>query len=258
MNAPLRTSSLVLQRVAGLAICLAAATAIGEVKTLNLDFSDEGMLAGTVTSLNAPGGNVWNQYDFASYPPVALVDQFGAPFDLIGDPTGTGFYWIPFPNVSEPFSNRIAVRELADTSPVDMSIIFEDVGGAIYSQFTSLGRNSLPFTVNSYGVDSLGVGFIDYLGPDAGVGGSLQFTTIFGASGLRRIGTLTLLGLSPVPTTIGDPALPGVILDLNASASIEFLGMQVRGQFVSAPEPSSALIASLGIAALLPSSRRVR
>ncbi len=251
-----------LRLLASVTLSLAAAVTFGEVKTLNLDFTSEGFLSGTVTSLNSPGGNVWNQFDLASFDSPALVDQFGVQFDLIGDPTGTD-QWIPFPNISVQSGDSnpasIAVRELANTSPVDMSIIFEDVGGTIFSQNSTPGRNALPFTINfQNGVDSLGLGFIDYLGPDVTVTGSLQFTGIFGAGGLRTIGVLTLRGLSPFPTTIGDPPLPGVTLDIDRSASIKIIGMQVSGQFVNAPEPSGVLIALFGIAALLPSSRSVR
>jgi hypothetical protein len=221
-----------------------------EIRTLNFDFGNAGAYVGDDGVLSSPGGTHWNEVRITSFPPASgigtqfhtptLRDEFGHRFGLGVITLGDQPYILPAlhsfsytghetvaagsgplnDGVSLEVGDSLIIRELTSAVPIDLVIYFNHPDP------------SSPL-VNSISVNTLGGGgFTKSTLPLGPFGGFFP--------GFEGFNYLRFSNLSPIPTTLGEPELPGIIIQAPQGGMANIAAIQIRGEFIFAtPEPGS-------------------
>jgi hypothetical protein len=256
--------SLAIRAVFSLLAFFAAAPCSAVVTTLNLDFGNAAAYVGASGVLSSPGGTQWNKVPITSFPPGSgigtqfhfpeLLNEFGQPFSFAPNP-----FYETLPNASSGLQNAyemtstglgplkdgvhatggdfygIGVRELSTFTPIDVVVYFLRDDSIVGPQINSVG------IMNSGGLNSVSTS-------DSPTG---FFPGVEGQDYLR------FTNITATPTTIGIPQLHGVNIAIPFSGVANIAAIQIRGDFVSTPEPGSLTMTLLAFTGLFGMSRKV-
>jgi hypothetical protein len=208
---------------------------VSEVRTLNLDFGNAGAYVGDDGVLSASGGTHWNEIRITTAPPNSGgVNQFDIPtlLDEFGQSFGPGLAY----------------------SSQHHFVLPEIVSGSFNADATT---TSIPFDLviylnrptNSTQFDTININPYD-------IAGEQKTNAPFGANlsgqfpGNEGLDYFRFSNITPVPTTLGEPELPGVMINVPFGAHANIAAIQIRGAFVfPVPEPVSAAMLPLACAA---------
>lgn len=239
-----------------------------EIRTINLDFGNGGVYAGDDGVLSSPGGTFWNEVTVSGsssgqpgfVEAFHLRDEFGQAFDLpVGLPGVNAFMTDVDPTIgsgSGPLADGVTlsnafgglvIRELSSESPIEVVVYFADPSPGD-------ARRSVVGVQEYIGSESFQTELVTSTGGSGAFPGTGPIPSlppgVFTAIDYVRFDQLT-----PSPTTIGIPLLPGLFIGPPEGEVAHIAAIQIRGEFVFTPEPTSAVLVL--IACGLATSRRV-
>ncbi|MEQ8211982.1 MAG: hypothetical protein RH917_19445 [Lacipirellulaceae bacterium] len=230
--------------VAGLCLLFGGRFAVAQdIRTLNLDFGGAGAYVGSGGVLSSPTGTHWNVIDSNSINSnsLELLDEFGQSFNI----TPAQGVFTPLPNVTAFGSAGISETTQPGIGPLNDSLRFED---GMMLAIRELDM-SVPFDVAVYLTEASTL--------------ELNFSSVFQSNtspvgffpGVEGRDYLLFEDLIAFPMTIGIPLLPGVIIQ--SDQTVEIAAIQVRGVFVSTPEPAALLTGCFAAVSCLAARRRI-
>jgi hypothetical protein len=235
---------------------------VSEVRTLNLDFGNAGAYVGDDGVLSASGGTHWNEIRITTAPPNSGgVNQFDIPtlLDEFGQSFGPGLAYssqhhFVLPEIVSGSFNADATTTSAN-GPLNDGVSLRPNGSLFFS--IRVLDQSIPFDLviylnrptNSTQFDTININPYD-------IAGEQKTNAPFGANlsgqfpGNEGLDYFRFSNITPVPTTLGEPELPGVMINVPFGAHANIAAIQIRGAFVfPVPEPVSAAMLPLACAA---------